>query len=313
MEIALVYIDDVIIYSKTFDKHVKDVNAIMKLVTKSGITLSPSKSYVAHHSIKTFGHRVSNLGIGTLEETVRAVTEFPRPHDVKSLQRFLGLAVYYRKFVKNFARIAAPLYELLKKETEWKWEDRHQKAMDELKERLTTAPVLAHLDYTKPFIVHTDASTTGLGVVLGQKDAEAKEHPIVYLSRTLSPAEKNYSSTQMGCLAIIWALRKLHPYLDGSTFEIITDHLALQWILNFSGTNRRLLRWSMDLQSYKDHVIIKYRAGKVHQNADALPRAPLPLVNGMSHVFIDPGFLDKVRTGYEQDERTKNLMEQLRA
>lgn len=113
--------------------------------------------------------------------------------------------------------------------------------MDELKERLTTAPVLAHPDYTKPFIVHTDASTTGLGVGLSQKDAEGNEHPIVYLSRTLSPAENNYSSTEMECLAPIWALKKLHPYLDGSTFKIITDHSALQWILNFSGTNERLL------------------------------------------------------------------------
>ncbi|KAI5448788.1 hypothetical protein NCC49_006590 [Naganishia albida] len=118
-QIALVYIDDIIIiYSKTFDKHVQDVDTILKLVRKSGITLSPSKGYVAHHSIKALGHRVSNLGIGTLEETVRAVTEFPRPQSVKSLQLFLGLAVYYRKFVRNFARIAAPLYELLKKDTE---------------------------------------------------------------------------------------------------------------------------------------------------------------------------------------------------
>jgi ribonuclease HI len=108
--------------------------------------------------------------------------------------------------------------------------------MDELKEKLTTAPILAHPDYTKPVIVHTDASTTGLGVVLSQKDNGQKEYPIVYLSRTLSPAEKNYSSTEMECLAIIWALKKLHPYLDGSTCEIITDHSALQWILNFSGT-----------------------------------------------------------------------------
>lgn len=310
-QIALVYIDDIIIYSKTFEKHAQDVDTILKLVTKSGITLSPSKSYVAHHSIKALGHRVSNLGIGTLEETVRAVAEFPRPHNVKSLQRFLGLAVYYRKFVKNFARIASPLYELLKNQTEWKWDDRHQRAMDELKEKLTTAPVLAHPDYTKPFIVHTDASTTGLGVVLSQKDKDQKEHPIVYLSRTLSPAEKNYTSTEMECLAIIWALKKLHPYLDGSTFDIITDHSALQWILNFSGTNKRLLRWSMDLQPYKEHMVIKYRAGKVHQNADALSRAPLPVINVMSHISIDTSFLDRIRTGYQHDRNAQKIIEQL--
>jgi hypothetical protein len=185
-QIALVYIDDIIIYSKTFEKHAEDVDTVLKLVRKSGITLSPSKSYVAHHSIKALGHRVSNLGIGTLEETVKAVKEYPRPHNVKALQRFLGLAVYYRKFVKNFARIATPLYDLLKKVTEWKWSEPQQKSMEEIKEKLITAPVLAHPDYTKPFIIHTDASTSGLGVVLSQRDSENKEHPIVFPSRTLS-------------------------------------------------------------------------------------------------------------------------------
>lgn len=181
-QIALVYIDDIIIYSKNFQQHAKDVDTILQLVIKSGITLSPKKGYVAHHSIQALGHRVSNLGIGTLEETVRAVTEYPAPHNVKSLQRFLGLCAYYRKFVQNFARIATPLYLLLKKDTEWKWGVAQQKAMEELKQKLVTAPVLAHPDYEKPFIVTTDASTTGLGVVLGQHDAEGKEHPIVYLS-----------------------------------------------------------------------------------------------------------------------------------
>lgn len=158
-QIALVYIDDIIIYSKAFDQQAKDVDTILQSVIKAGITLSPSKSYVAHHSIKALSHQVSKLGIGSLEETVRAAKEFPRPHDVKALQRFLSLAVYYRKFVKGFAKIATPLYELLKKDKEWKWEERQQKSMEEIQEKLTTAPVLAHPDYIKPFIVHTDAST----------------------------------------------------------------------------------------------------------------------------------------------------------
>lgn len=119
-QIALVYIDDIIIYSRDFSSHLADVDTILKLVIKSGITLSPKISYVAHHSIKALGHSVSNLGIGTLEETVRAVKEYPVPRNVKELQRFLGLAVYYRRFVRNFARITTPLYKLLKKDQDWK-------------------------------------------------------------------------------------------------------------------------------------------------------------------------------------------------
>jgi hypothetical protein len=110
----------------------------------------------------------------------------------------------------------------------------------------------------------------------------------VYLSRTLSPAEKNYSSPELECLAIIWELRKLHCYLDGATFEIITDHSALQWILNFSGTNKCLLRWSMDLQPYREHIIIRYKAGREHQNVDAC-LITSSIGNGQSHITCNGG------------------------
>ena len=183
--------------------------------------------------------------------------------------------------------------------------------MDEIKERLITAPVLAHPDYEKPFLVQTDAFTTGHGVILAQRDNEKRERPIVYLSRTLSPAEKIYSSTDLECLGIIWALRKLHPYLDGATFEIITDHSALQWILSFSGTNKRLLRWSLDLQPYREHMIIKYKAGRVHQNVDTLSRAPLAITNHTSHVIVDDEFKNTAKTAYAEDAELTKIIQGL--
>lgn len=272
---VLVYIDDIIIYSSDFDTHCKDIANVLSLTEKSGLTLSPGKSHVAYSSIKALGHMVSNLGIGTTEETVRAVVEYPTPTMPRHIQQFLGLAAYYRRFIKNFAAIAAPLHARLKKDTPWEWTPECDAAFLQIKEKLTTAPILAHPNYEKEFIVYTDASTVGIGAVLSQMGEDGKEHPIVYLSRTLTPAEKNYGATELECLAIVWTVRRLHTYLDGSTFTIVTDHSALQWILDYNGSNKRMIRWTMDLQPYRDNMQIRYRPGRVNHNADPLSRSPV--------------------------------------
>ncbi|KAI5454141.1 hypothetical protein NCC49_005131 [Naganishia albida] len=273
-QICLVYIDDIIIYSKSYEEHLQDVERILQLVGKSGITLSPKKCHLGYQSLTALGHTISNLGIGTADGTVKAVTEFPRPANKKELQRFLGLCVYYRRFVKDFSKMALPLYRLTKDDVRYEWDDSCQAAFESLKEKLTTAPTLAHPDYERPFLLYTDACNVGLGAVLAQNDLEGKEHPIVYLSRTLTPAESNYTITELECLAIVYSVRKLHAYLDGVKFTLITDHSALQWLFDFTGSNRRLVRWSMELQPYRDWMTIKYREGRVHTNADPLSRAP---------------------------------------
>lgn len=201
---------------------------------------------------------------------------------------------------------------MLKDGVPFKWTSAHDEAVNNLKTALTTAPVLAHPDYTKPFLVHTDATTTGLGVVLGQMDEQKGEHPILFLSRTLTPAEKNYGSTEMECLAMIWAIKKLHPYLDGSKFTIITDHSALKWILDFSGSNRRLIRWSMELQAYRDNMTIQYRPGRVHFNADALSRAPLPTTNNVTAVNMNTKFTEEIRKGYDTDSEFRDIVQSLK-
>jgi hypothetical protein len=278
-QIALVYIDDIIIYSEDVGTHIHDIDTILSLVAKSGLTLSLKKCHLAYQSLTALGHTVSNLGIGTADGTIKAVKDFPKPTNVKQLQRFLGLCVYYRRFVKNFAKLAAPLYNLLKKEVPYKWDESCETTFESLKATLTTAPILAYPNYEKPFLLYTDACVTGLGAVLSQNDEAGQEHPIVFLSRSLTDAEKNYTITELECLAIVWSVKKLHVYLDGSKFTLITDHSALQWLFSFNGSNKRLIRWSMELQAYKDNMDIKYRAGRVHTNADPLSRAPLPECN----------------------------------
>jgi transposase InsO family protein len=309
---ALVYIDDIIIYSTDFDTHLKDVDTVLGLVGKSGITLSPTKCHLGYQSLNALGHTISNLGIGTAEGTVKAVKEFPRPGSRKEVQRFLGLCVYYRRFVKDFSKIAKPLYHLTKDDTKFKWDEDCEATFEALKVKLTSAPTLAHPDYDKPFLLYTDASNLGLGAVLAQNDSEGKEHPIVYLSRTLSPAESNYTITELECLAIVWSVRKLHAYLDGVKFTLITDHSALQWLFDFRGSNRRLVRWSLELQPYRDWMTIKYRQGRIHLNADPLSRAPLPECNNITTVEIPQEFLDSIRNGYSNDPYFQRITEGLR-
>jgi transposase InsO family protein len=310
-QIALVYIDDIIIYSKSFDDHLRDVETILSLVGKSGITLSPKKCHLGYQSLTALGHTISNLGIGTADGTVRAVTEFPKPSNKKELQRFLGLCVYYRRFVKDFSKIALPLYHLTKEDAKYIWDDPCETAFRTLKEKLTTAPTLAHPDYERPFLLYTDASNTGLGAVLAQNDLQGKEHPIVYLSRTLTAPEANYTITELECLAIVWSVRKLHAYLDGVKFTLITDHSALQWLFDFKGSNRRLVRWSMELQPYRDWMTIKYREGRIHLNADPLSRAPIAECNTVTVVDIPRDFIEAIVEGYQKDPYFNKVMEAL--
>lgn len=312
-QIALVYIDDIIVYSQDFETHVKDMETVLSLVAKSGITLSPNKCHLGYQSLTALGHTISNLGIGTADGTVKAVREYPLPTNKKELQRFLGLCVYYRRFVKDFSKIAKPLYHLVGDNVKYHWDETCQQAFEELKLKLTTTPTLAHPDYSKPFLLYTDASGVGLGAVLAQHDDEGKEHPIIYLSRTLTPAESNYTITELECLAIVWSVRKLHAYLDGVKFTLITDHSALQWLFDFRGTNRRLVRWSMELQPYREWMTIKYREGRVHLNADPLSRAPLPVCNSITTIEIPSDFVRSLIDGYKHDDHFQRVQEGLLA
>lgn len=177
--------------------------------------------------------------------------------------------------MQGFAKIAAPLYNLLKKDTPYRWDEPCVQTIGGLKNKLTPAPVLVYPNYDKLSVLYTDACVSGLGAVLSQNDVAGQKHPIVFLSRHLKHAEKNCSITGLECLAILWRVKRLHVYLDGSKFTFITDHSALQWLFTFCGPNKRLIRWSVELQPYREHMVIKCRAGRTHTNADPLSRALL--------------------------------------
>jgi hypothetical protein len=269
-QIALVYVDDIIIFSNNFNSHLNNIETILQCIIKSRVTLSPTKSHVAYQSIEALGHSISNIGNGTAPNNTAAISAMPVPTTVKELQCFLGMCTCYRRFVQNLASIAAPLHALLNKDTSWNWSAACQQAFEDLCNRLVSTPILAHPDYQRPFIVYTDASTIGLGAVLAQLDKEHKEHTTAYLSRSLTAAEKNYTASELECLGIVWAVNKLQPYIDGSPFTLITDHSALQWLFDFKGNNRRSLRWSMELQPYRGLMTIQHQAGQCHKTISLL-------------------------------------------
>lgn len=266
------YLDDLVVVSSTFDEHLQLLRVVFERLRKAGLRLNPEKCNFCKRELKYLGHVVNSEGISTDPEKVRAIRDFPRPSNCKTLRSFLGLASWYRRFVNKFADVTAPMRTLLKKNSRWLWGPEQEKSFVELKQRLSSAPVLACPDFSVPFVLQVDASTTGLGAALTQTQ-DAKEVVIAYASRLLTDQEKNYTTTELECLALVWATRKFKPYLEGYNFIAVTDHVALRWLMKLHEPSGRLARWVMELQQY--NFEIRYRKGTLNRVADALSRQPV--------------------------------------
>jgi deoxyuridine 5'-triphosphate nucleotidohydrolase len=268
---AMVYIDDINIFSETFEEHLEHLRLVFQRIREAGLKLNKAKCNFVRKELLFLGHVINKDGISPDPSTVQKIIDFPQPRTVKGLRSFLGLAGYYRKFVKGFSQIAAPLFKLLRNNITFTWTIDQEEAFNKLKKLLTTAPILIYPDFTKKFYLYTDASDSGLGAVLSQKDDQNRERVIAYSSVSLKPAETRYSTTEKEALAIVWAVRQFRHYLLGTTFEIITDHNALRWLFTKqTNPTPRISRWITTMMEY--NFIISYRPGRVNQNADALSR-----------------------------------------
>ena len=264
------YFDDIVVYSRTWEEHLQNLRQLFERLREKHLTVRPSKCEFGAQKIKCLGHVVGNGQITTDKSKVKAMLDFPLPTDKKGLRSFLGMVGYYRKHVKNFAEIAVPLTEMTKKNkpNKLQWTETSVKSFRDLKLALTQAPVLVTPDFSKPFILQTDASDTSIGAVLSQV-VDKDEHPIAYISRKLLPRERNYATIEKECLAIIWAIETFRYYLFGNSFSVETDHNPLVWLNQVKTKSQRLLRWSLALQPYD--FAIRYRKGSSN-NADALSR-----------------------------------------
>lgn len=254
--ICFVYIDDIIIYSPSVAQHFKDLQTVLHRLQDAGLTIILKKSKFCLKELTFLGHAVSVNGITADSSKVEAIRSYFVPRNIKEVQRCLGLAGWYHRFVPGFSKIVEPINALKKKGHPFHWSPQFQEAFEKLKAHLTSPPILGHPNLQLPFMVYTDASDTGLCAVLTQRKIQGLEEVIAYASRTLNKAKSNYSATEKECLAVVWALEKWQHYLEHKMFTIVTDHTALQWVMSSLKTTSRLIRWALRLQRFD--FIIEY-------------------------------------------------------
>jgi len=298
---VFVYLDDLLIISDSFEKHMKVLAEVGNCLSKSGLTINVSKSKFCVQEVKYLGYVI---GKGTLKidkEKVSAITEFPSPKSTKQLRRFLGMAGWYRRFIDNFASLTGPLTNLLKKSKGFNWNAEAQDAFEKLKANLAKAPILASPDYSRPFLLQCDASKIGVGAVLAQVDQDNNEVPIAFFSKKLNKAQSNYSVTEQECLAVILSLKKFRPYIEGQAFTIITDHASLKWLMSQSDLSGRLARWALKIQGF--NFQIQHRRGADNVVPDCLSRLHAeieqvefePSIDMHSEEFKSPEYLNKIQ------------------
>ena len=266
------YLDDIVVVSKDMASHFDKLTSVFTRLCHAGLKVKLSKCHFLKKRLTFLGHVVDSSGLHTSDDKIVAVKNFPRPKTITELKSFLGLSGYYRPFVPHYARLSAPLLRLLKKDAPFLWGPDQEEAFTSLKSKLTSTPVLAFPDFTKPFLLCTDASGSGLGAALMQNDDRGKKRPIAFASRILNSAESRYSVTDLETLAIIWALRHFRDLIYGYPITVYTDHKAIKDLFN-KGRNLtgRLARWLVILEDYKP--TIEYVPGRVNVVADALSRA----------------------------------------
>ncbi|GFT62502.1 retrovirus-related Pol polyprotein from transposon 412 [Trichonephila clavipes] len=258
---------------RTFEEHLQNIRKVLSKLSDANLKLNPSKCKFFQKEVNYLGHIISAEGVRTDPEKVSAVKNWKRPENLRELRSFLGLCTYYRKFVKEFSNIAGPLHKLTESKQKFQWTKECEDSFLQLKEALTSSPILIYPQPDKPFILDTDASNESVGAVLSQ-EIDGQERVVAYWSKCLSKPERNYCVTRKELLAIVKAIEHFHHYLYGQKFLLRTDHASLTWIMNFRNTEGQVARWIQRLNEY--YFDIRHRKDCSHGNADALSRRPCP-------------------------------------
>ena len=279
---VLVYGDDVLIHSSSYDEHAKHLRAVLQRFKEAGLVANMKKCQFFKREVKFLGHVISEGQAAPMPDKVGSIEEFPTPKTKKQLQTFLGLAGYYRRFMPSFSSVAVPLYDLLRTKAQWAWNNLHESAFKKLKSLLTKEPVVLALPRTdQEFELFTDASDVGLGAVLSQNG-----HVVEYASRRLNPAERNYSVTERELLAMVWAIEKWKKYLFGKRFLLSTDHRPLTFLKTVREPKGRIARWISRIQEYDFRL--EHTPGKDNCVADCLSRA-YATVDPLEHETLPEG------------------------
>ena len=280
---CLVYIDDTVVIGRTFEQHLSNLGTVLSRLRQAGLKLQPAKCKLCQKEVRFLGHVISENGIATDPEKTAVIATWPVPESKKNIQQFLGLANYYRRFIKDFGTTAKPLQRLLEKNIAFEWTQQCQGAFDHLRKCLMTTPILAFPDHSRHFMLDTDASDTGIGAILSQVQDDGGEAVIAYASRSLSRQEQRYCVTRRELLAVVEFIHHFRHYLLGVHFTLRTDHGSLVWIQNFKEPEGQLARWLERLQEYTFTVV--HRPGNQHTNVDALSRVPCNQCGRVTHVY----------------------------
>ena len=269
---VMVYIDDILIFSRDAAEHAEHVEWVLSQLRVHGYYANPDKCEFFQERVNFLGHVISADGVAVQQHKVDAVAEWPTPQSVSDVRRFLGLTGYYRRFVEGFSNVAGPLSDLTRKDTPFVWGKREADAFLKLKTALASAPVLATPDNAKPYTVHTDASGYAVGATLSQMNSEGQLQPVAFLSKKMNGAQRNYPVHEWELLAVMEALKAWRCFLYGATtpIDIYTDHHSLQWINTQPNLSARQSRWVEQLQDYCFRV--HHLAGEKNGAADALSR-----------------------------------------
>ena len=268
---VMVYIDDILIFSRDAEEHAEHVEWVLSQLRLNGYYANPDKCEFFQAKVNFLGHVISEGGVAVQQHKVESIAKWPRPQSVSDVRKFLGLTGYYRRFVAGHSRISAPLSDLTCKDTPFVWGEKEEAAFEQLKTALASAPLLVTPDNAKPYVLHTDASGYAIGASLSQM-TERGLQPVAFLSKKMNAAQRNYSVHEWELLAVIEALKAWRCYLYGSAtpIDIFTDHHSLQWINTQPNLSARQCRWVEQLQDYS--FKIQHLSGEKNVVADALSR-----------------------------------------
>jgi hypothetical protein len=309
---VIVFLDDILIYSKTEEQHAQHVEQVLALLKQHKLYANPDKCEFFKQRIGFVGHEVSAEGVHMEPAKVTAIQDWPMLQNVKEVRQFLGLAGYYRRFVHRFSAICAPLTDLLHDKAEWRWTKKEQESFAALKQAISTAPVLLLPDETKPYTVMTDASGFAIGAALCQDQGKGLQ-PIAFLSQKMLPAEQNYPVHEQELLAVICALKTWRHYLYGEQFTIETDHASLQHLQSQPQLSRRQIRWLEVLSQFTYTMI--YKKGKDNIVADALSRRPdhkteTQTMSALSASQAASSMMEVIKGAYASDATCVDLLQQ---
>ncbi|MBW0502252.1 hypothetical protein O181_041967 [Austropuccinia psidii MF-1] len=255
----VVYIDDIIIYSETWEDHVQYIDRVLNKFTPINLKISLRCNF-GQQQLLALGHKVSGLSLAIDQRKVAAVLQMPVPRNIEEMQSFLGFASYYRNHIKIFAHMTSSFYKLCSKDVVFEITKERRDAYERIKHELTNETVLILPDFELPFKLYIDAACSqGLAAALHQRqlvDGEPREGVICYISRQMKYSEARYVATQIECICLFWGLEKLHYYLEGAVFEVYTDCTALKSLLNINTTNRHMLRWQIATLEYRRNMTI---------------------------------------------------------